>query len=91
MAGANQSGSDGLADRECLAWPDGCDRAVQWQTDGAKRCLQHQRLYERTSRRSRLVSLTVAALIVVVGAVAVGDQASELRLGVLGHIEIDRV
>lgn len=71
MAGANQSGSDGLADRECLAWPDGCDGAVHWQTDGAKRCLQHQRLYERTSRRSRLVSLTVAALIVVVGAVVV--------------------
>ena len=58
-----------MADRECHAWPDGCDGAVQWQTDGAKRCLQHQRLYERASRRSRLVSLTVAALIVVVGAV----------------------
>ena len=44
---------------------------MQWQTDGVQRCVQHQRLYERASRRSRLVSLTVAALIVVVGAAVV--------------------
>ena len=44
---------------------------MQWQTDGAKRCVQHQQLYERASRRSRLVSLTVAVLIVVVVAAVV--------------------
>ena len=38
---------------------------MQWQTDGAKRCFQHQRLFERARRKSRLVSFTVAVVVIV--------------------------
>ena len=64
MTDRTVSDSGSLPDHECREWSDECDGPVQWQADGAKRCLLHQRRHERTRSRQRLVSATVAITVV---------------------------
>jgi hypothetical protein len=61
----HRSEPDALADHDCREWSEQCDGEVQWQDDGAKRCVRHQLLFERDRRKQRLLAWTVAALVVV--------------------------
>ena len=60
-----------LPKEACQAFSDACGGEVDWRTDGGKRCERHQGIYERSRRKQRLLSWTVAALIVVAAAVVV--------------------
>lgn len=56
---------DTLANRDCREWSERCEGEVQWQADGAKRCARHQLLFERRRRKQKLLTWSVAVLIVV--------------------------
>ena len=56
---------------ECCDFPEHCEGRVDWQSDGNRRCEEHQRRHEAARRKQTFLSLTVAVLIVAAGAVVV--------------------
>ena len=70
MAGGHQP-EPALPHDACREFSDQCGGAVDWRADGGKRCERHQGIYERSRRKQRILSWTVAALIVVAAAVVV--------------------
>ncbi len=58
-----------LSRDECRDFSDHCEGRVDWQSDGNRRCEEHQHRHEKARRKHTFLALTVAVLIVVGGAV----------------------